>query len=202
MYRTLLIKGVKIRKKIAKRAGVWVKFTRAGGWGKFSRAGVGSAATAGEMGKEREREREREEQVAMVRAVLGEGTAEMDIIRALRMTGDDLTKVIDILLDFDHRPPPPPSLSPSPRPAKPAKTLTESTPPSKTPTQPRPTTGKPKPAPEPAPPPTNGGGDHWWLVGNAGMAGLSTCKGRRIAPGYAVTFSFPAAAAATATAAA
>jgi DNA repair protein RAD5 len=32
------------------------------------------------------------------------------------------------------------------------------------------------------------------------MAGLSTCKGRRIAPGDAVTFSFPTAAAATAAA--
>jgi hypothetical protein len=95
----------------------------------------------------------------MVRAVLGEGTAEMDIIRALHMAGDDLTKVINILLDFDHRPPPPPSPSPSPPPVKPAKTLTESTPPSKAPTQPRPTTEKPKPAPAPTRAGSTGG---WW----------------------------------------
>ncbi|KAK3154235.1 hypothetical protein QOZ80_2BG0188000 [Eleusine coracana subsp. coracana] len=138
--------------------------------------------------------KEREEQLAMVRAVLGEGTTEMDIIRALHMAGDDPTKAINILLDFDNRPPPPPS--PSPPPAKPAKTLTESTPPSKAPTQPKPTAEKPKPAPAP----TNGGGEHWWLVGSAEMAGLSTCKGRRIAPGDTVTFSFPTAAAATAAA--
>ncbi|TVU29896.1 hypothetical protein EJB05_21487 [Eragrostis curvula] len=149
------------------------------------------------MGKERQRE----EQVAMVRAVLGEGTTEMDIIRALHMAGDDPTKAINILLDFDHRPPPlPPSPSPSPPPSKPAKALTESTPPSRAPTQPRPKADKPKPAAAPAPATANGGGEHWWLVGSAEMAGLSTCKGRRIAPGDAVTFSYPTAAAATASA--
>ncbi|WOL01625.1 hypothetical protein Cni_G10342 [Canna indica] len=31
----------------------------------------------------------------------------------------------------------------------------------------------------------------WWLVGSAELAGLSTCKGRRIKPGDKVTFSFP-----------
>ncbi|XP_062219182.1 DNA repair protein RAD5A isoform X1 [Phragmites australis] len=146
------------------------------------------------MGKERERE----EQVAMVRAVLGEGTPEMDIIRALHMAGDDPTKAINILLDFLQKPPPSPSPSPSPPPAKPAKTLTESTPPSSVPTHPKPTAEKPKPAPAPAT--TNGGGEHWWLVGSAEMAGLATCKGRRIAPGDAVTFSFPNATAAAAAA--
>ncbi|KAL6899143.1 hypothetical protein ACP4OV_005801 [Aristida adscensionis] len=142
------------------------------------------------MGKERERD----EQVAMVRAVLGEGTPEMDIVRALHMAGDDPTKAINILLDFDHRPPPPStSPSPSPSPAKPAKTLTEPTPPPReAPTRPRPRAEKPKPET------ANGGGEHWWLVGSAEMAGLSTCKGRRLAPGDAVTFSFPKAAAAAA----
>jgi len=153
------------------------------------------------MGKEREREREREEQVAMVRAVLGDGMPEMDIIRALHMAGDDPTKAINILLDFDHKPPPPPlrttpSPSPSPPPGKPAKTLAESTPPSKAPARPKPTAEKPKAAPAPATTNVAGAGEHWWLVGSAEMAGLSTCKGRRIAPGDAVTFSFPNAAAA------
>uniref|UniRef100_A0A0A9DK66 RAD5 n=1 Tax=Arundo donax TaxID=35708 RepID=A0A0A9DK66_ARUDO len=127
----------------------------------------------------------------------------MDIIRALHMAGDDPTKAINILLDFHHKPPPPPlppSTSPSPPPAKPAKTLTESTPPSKAPTQPKPTAEKPKPTPAPAPATTNGGGEHWWLVGNAEMVGLSTCKGRRMDPGDAVTFSFPNATAAVAAA--
>nr|CAB3446745.1 unnamed protein product [Digitaria exilis] len=149
------------------------------------------------MGKERERQ----EQVAMVRAVLGDGLAEMDIIRALHMAGDDPTKAINILLDFDHKPPTPPLLpspspSPSPPPGKPAKTLAGATPPSKPPARPKPTAEKPKAAPAPAA--TNGDstGEHWWLVGSAVIAGLSTCKGRRIAPGDAVIFSFPNTAAA------
>ncbi|PUZ75895.1 hypothetical protein GQ55_1G246400 [Panicum hallii var. hallii] len=151
------------------------------------------------MGKERERE----EQVAMVRAVLGDGMPEMDIIRALHMAGDDPTKAINILLDFDHKPPQPPLRptplpSPSPPPGKPAKTLAESTPPSKAPARPKPKAEKPKAAPAPATTNGNGAGEHWWLVGSAEMAGLSTCKGRRIAPGDAVTFSFPNAAAAAA----
>lgn len=108
--------------------------------------------------------------MATVRAVLGDGTPEMDIIRALHMAGDDPTRAINILLDFPHGPPPPPPPSPSPSPSPPA--------------------GKPtKPHPES----TNGGGggEHWWLVGSVEMAGLSTCKGRRVASGDAVTFSFP-----------
>jgi DNA repair protein RAD5 len=133
--------------------------------------------------------KEREEQVAMVRAVLGEGTPEMDIIRALHMAGDDPTKAINILLDFNHKaaaplpptPSPSPSPSPSPPPGKPA------------PTRPMPTAEKPKPV---TPTTNGGGGDHWWLVGSAEMAGLSTCKGRRIASGDAVTFTFPNATAA------
>lgn len=145
----------------------------------------------GKMGKERE------EHVAMVRAVLGEGTPEMDIIRALHMAGDDPTKAINILLDFNHKPPPhlPPTPSPSPSPSsppgKPAKTLVDSTPPSKDPTRPVLTAEKPKPATT-----NGGGGEHWWLVGSTEMAGLSTCKGRRIASGDAVTFTFPNATAA------
>jgi DNA repair protein RAD5 len=190
--------GIKKKKKqlILPAKAIGGGANRAGVWGEISRAGVGSVATPAEMGKERQRD----EQVAMVRAVLGEGTAKMDIIRALHMAGDDPTKAINILLDFDHRPPPTPTPSSSQPPAKPSKTLTESTPPTKVPTQPRPTAEKPKPAPTPAPATTNGGGEHWWLVGSAEMAGLSTCKGRRIAPGDAVAFSFPTAAAATAAA--
>ncbi|XP_040377120.1 DNA repair protein RAD5A isoform X1 [Oryza brachyantha] len=143
------------------------------------------------MGKERGRE----EQVATVRAVLGEGTPEMEIIRALHMAGGDPTRAINILLDS----PPPPSPSPSPPAAKPAKTPTESTPPAKTPApskaaeKPRSSVGRVAPATTPAPEPANGGrhGEHWWLVGSVEMAGLSTCKGRRVASGDAVTFSFP-----------
>jgi DNA repair protein RAD5 len=149
--------------------------------------------------------KEREEQVAMVRAVLGDGTPEMDIIRALHMAGDDPTKAINILLDFNHNAAPPlpptptptPSPSPSPPPGKPAKALVDSNPPPppprKAPTRPMPTAEKSKPA---APTTNGGGGEHWWLVGSAEMAGLSTCKGRRIASGDAVTFTFPNAAAA------
>uniref|UniRef100_A0A0D9VGJ6 RING-type domain-containing protein n=1 Tax=Leersia perrieri TaxID=77586 RepID=A0A0D9VGJ6_9ORYZ len=146
------------------------------------------------MGKERGRE----EQVATVRAVLGDGTPEMDIIRALHMAGDDPTRAINILLDFPHGPPPPPPPSPSPSPSppagKPTKSPTESTPPTKTPAQSKSAVAAEKPRPSVAPKPelTNcGGGEHWWLVGSVEMAGLSTCKGRRLAAGDAVTFSFP-----------
>lgn len=34
-------------------------------------------------------------------------------------------------------------------------------------------------------------GERWWLVGSAEVAGLSTCKGRRVKPGEEVIFSFP-----------
>uniref|UniRef100_A0A0E0NFR3 Uncharacterized protein n=1 Tax=Oryza rufipogon TaxID=4529 RepID=A0A0E0NFR3_ORYRU len=146
------------------------------------------------MGKERGRE----EQVATVRAVLGDGTPEMDIIRALHMAGDDPTRAINILLDFPHGPPPPPPPSPSPSPSppagKPTKPHPESTPPTKTPARSKPAAAAAeKPRPSVAPESTNGGGggEHWWLVGSVEMAGLSTCKGRRVASGDAVTFSFP-----------
>ena len=142
------------------------------------------------MGKESGRE----EQVATVRAVLGEETPEMDIIRALHMAGDDPTKAINILLDFHHKPPPP-SPSPSPPPVKPAAESTP--PPPKTPAQPKPPAEKPRSSPA-----TTGGGgggrDRWWLVGSAEMAGLSTCKGRRVAAGEPVSFSIPNSAAAAA----
>uniref|UniRef100_A0ACD5ZK51 Uncharacterized protein n=1 Tax=Avena sativa TaxID=4498 RepID=A0ACD5ZK51_AVESA len=134
------------------------------------------------MGKESGRE----EQVATVRAVLGEETPEMDIIRALHMAGDDPTKAINILLDFHHKllpPPPPPQVKPT----------TEPIPPPKTPAQSKPAAEKPRPNPA-----TTGGGEHWWLVGSAEMAGLSTCKGRRIAAGEPVSFSIPNSAAAAA----
>lgn len=138
------------------------------------------------------------EQVATVRAVLGDGTPEMDIIRALHMAGDDPTRAINILLDFPHGPPPPPPPSPSPSPSppagKPTKPHPESTPPTKTPARSKPAAAAAeKPRPSVAPESTNGGGggEHWWLVGSVEMAGLSTCKGRRVASGDAVTFSFP-----------
>lgn len=35
-------------------------------------------------------------------------------------------------------------------------------------------------------------GSEWWLVGCGELAGLSTCKGRRIKPGDEVVFTFPA----------
>lgn len=34
-------------------------------------------------------------------------------------------------------------------------------------------------------------GSDWWFVGSAELAGLSTCKGRRLMPGDEVMFSFP-----------
>ncbi|CAM0948087.1 unnamed protein product [Alopecurus aequalis] len=149
------------------------------------------------MGKESGREA----QVATVRAVLGGGTPEMDIIRALHMAGDDPTKAINILLDFHHKPPPSPS--PSPPPLKPTKPTAESIPPPKTPAQPKPPAEKPrpipaqpkppaeKPRPSPATAATGGGRERWWLVGSAEMAGLSTCKGRRVAAGEPVSFKIP-----------
>jgi DNA repair protein RAD5 len=141
--------------------------------------------------------------VATVRAVLGVETPQMDIIRALHMAGDDPTKAINILLDFHHKlpPPPPPSPSPSPPPPTPSpspppvKPTSESIPQPKTPAQSKPAAEKPRPNPA-----TTGGRDHWWLVGSAEMAGLSTCKGRRIAAGETVSFSIPNSAAAAASA--
>ncbi|KAJ6808547.1 putative SWI/SNF-related matrix-associated actin-dependent regulator of chromatin subfamily A member 3-like 2 isoform X1 [Iris pallida] len=129
----------------------------------------------------------KDEQISIVRSVVGEDFSEMDIIRALHMAADDPSAAINIIFDT-----PPRKKNPNPLP----------------------------PPPPPPPPPPGGGGhddstsssrkpitdsdtatnsqlpkvadnDDWWLVGNSELAGLSTCKGRRIKAGDKVTFSFP-----------
>lgn len=135
-----------------------------------------------------------EEQIAVVRSVVGdEWATEMDIIRALHLANNDATAAINIILDtpprrkktpISYSPPPPPLPNvsdPNPTPKsklKPNPTAAAT-----------PSSNKQLPL-DPCPSPSDE--SDWWLAGSSEIAGLSTCKGRRIKPGEKLSFSFPA----------
>ncbi|KAK1299928.1 hypothetical protein QJS10_CPB13g01709 [Acorus calamus] len=127
--------------------------------------------------------------IETVRSVVGADFSDMDIIRALHMANNDPTAAINIIFDT-------PSFS-SPAVDRTAPRKTSAPPPvtnsashaNKTPTpksiersdsnlRHRPSEGEPSSA-------------DWWLIESAQVAGLSTCKGRRIKAGDAVSFTFP-----------
>lgn len=124
-----------------------------------------------------------DEQVSVVRAVVGQDFSDMDIIRALHMANNDAAAAINIIFDTPHfrisssppnkNPNPPVILKETQSPvSSTAKVIAESrvTPPESSEQEIE--------------------GD-WWLVGTSELAGLSTCKGRRIKVGDKVNFSFP-----------
>ncbi|KAK1310831.1 hypothetical protein QJS10_CPA08g00521 [Acorus calamus] len=127
--------------------------------------------------------------IETVRSVVGADFSDMDIIRALHMANNDPTAAINIIFDT-------PSFS-SPAVDRTTPRKTSAPPPvtnsvshaNKTPTPKSiersdsnrrhgPSEGEPSSA-------------DWWLIESAQVAGLSTCKGRRIKAGDAVSFTFP-----------
>ncbi|XP_024185832.1 DNA repair protein RAD5A isoform X2 [Rosa chinensis] len=123
-----------------------------------------------------------DELLSTVRSIVDSGYSDMDIIRALHMANNDVTAAINIIFD-----------TPTPK-SKERSDFASS----------------PKiSSPEVANSKPNGGdcpassgddvvgdvessaGSEWWLVGCGEVAGLSTCRGRRIKPRDEVDFTFP-----------
>ncbi|KAH7680561.1 DNA helicase protein [Dioscorea alata] len=117
-----------------------------------------------------------DEQVSVVRTVVGQDFSDMDIIRALHMANNDAAAAINIIFDTPHFRI---SSSPSKKNPNPPVILKE--------TQ-RPVSSTAKVIAEKSEQEIEG---DWWLVGTSELAGLSTCKGRRIKAGDKVNFSFP-----------
>ncbi|OVA17874.1 SNF2-related [Macleaya cordata] len=140
-----------------------------------------------------------EDLMTTVRSVIGQDFSDMDIIRALHMANNDVTAAINIIFDMpdfrtrdraENRKDPeisgnsentttivnPNSLvsdangSPNSLPQTSSVTIAETCVPAK-------------------PSPSIGG--EWWLIGSSELAGLSTCKGRKLKAGEEVSFSFP-----------
>lgn len=161
-----------------------------------------------------------DELVLSVRSVLGEEFSDMDIIRALHMANNDVTAAINIIFDTPRnssRPPATPrtkstidaSSTPSPPRRSPAVVAS-----------PEFSLSVNQNSHKKATTETIGIGENkdsdndddddavvvvsekevkssssvcsdWWFVGSAEVAGLSTCKGRRLKAGDEVMFSFP-----------
>lgn len=153
-----------------------------------------------------------DEQVSTVRSIVGSEYSDMDIIRALHMANNDATAAINIIFDT-------PSFKPkggSGLPKSPERPRRSSS------SEPRPRVpnsrqngGDDSEKRDNRCSGTEGGGgdcasssgdglvedvcrressigSEWWLVGCSELAGLSTCRGRRIKPGDEVVFKFSA----------
>ncbi|KAI4382285.1 hypothetical protein MLD38_008266 [Melastoma candidum] len=130
-----------------------------------------------------------EEFVTTVRSVVGEDFSDMDIIRALHMSKNDLTGAINIILDT-------PSFGSKGKPTPPLPPIRRST-------------GASVGNSENSTDGSRGVGisneevagsnelfvdsdeSEWWFVGCCEVSGLSTCKGRSLKPGDEVLFTFP-----------
>lgn len=131
--------------------------------------------------------------MAAVQAVLGGAFSDMEVIRALHMANDDVTAAINILLDAPLQPSPP-TPNPSPSPLRAADCagndgggLRVSGDGARSSDSDEGVRAGVVEASEPG----TSDGD-WWLVGSCELAGLSTCKGRRVKAGDRVVFGFPA----------
>ncbi|MQL73028.1 hypothetical protein Taro_005364, partial [Colocasia esculenta] len=161
-----------------------------------------------------------EDQIAVVRSVVGGALPDMDIIRALHVANNDPTAAINIIFD-SPTPPPPPSHAITPVPSPPhCRTDTSRRKSRRLLPPPCPhqeasplLTCRPDDDGSPPPsstlsgvsPPSRGSGDNkasvsaaedgdnWWLISGCDLAGLSTCKGRRLKAGDSVDFCFPSA---------
>ncbi|KAF3455122.1 hypothetical protein FNV43_RR05570 [Rhamnella rubrinervis] len=152
-----------------------------------------------------------DELVATVRSIVGSEYSEMDIVRALHMANNDATAAINIIFDTPNFK----SKGGLGLPKKPELSCRNSS------SEPRPTVANTKQNGYESEKrvnccsgtedngrdcPSKSGdelvedvcqressfGSEWWLVGCGELAGLSTCKGRRIKPGDEVVFAFPA----------
>ncbi|KAG9459025.1 hypothetical protein H6P81_003533 [Aristolochia fimbriata] len=160
-----------------------------------------------------------EEQISVVRAVLGQDFSDMDIIRALHMANNDVTAAINIILDTPRvitRDTTTRSTSNGKNSHKSSDSrLTRQLGSNKrasvsdidqaenemrnrlsdSDSDQAKNGGTDNSSPEifeAARSPSSSGRGDWWFVGSSELAGLSTCKGRRLKPGDSVTFTFPA----------
>ncbi|KAI3886869.1 hypothetical protein MKX03_037179 [Papaver bracteatum] len=151
-----------------------------------------------------------EELMMTVRSVIGEGFSDMDIIRALHMAKNDVTAAINIIFDVPdfsnnkdrvengkHRVEngknPETSIRSSNEEFRTTNVVVE---PNLLETD---GIGNPNLFPESSNVRDSrvgeklkfGDGSEWWLIGSTELAGLSTCKGRKLKVGEEVEFSFP-----------
>ncbi|XP_077235884.1 DNA/RNA helicase protein isoform X2 [Tasmannia lanceolata] len=147
-----------------------------------------------------------DELVSSVRSVLGEEFSDMDIIRALHMANKNVTAAINIIFDtpsFTVREIPNSNRRNSITPSKPPpirnpnsnkRTVVPKLEINKNRIQSLDSDVAPKFNQNPENNISNPSivlGSDWWLIGSSEMAGLSTCKGRRLKTGERVDFSFP-----------
>ncbi|XP_010243457.1 PREDICTED: putative SWI/SNF-related matrix-associated actin-dependent regulator of chromatin subfamily A member 3-like 2 isoform X2 [Nelumbo nucifera] len=151
-----------------------------------------------------------DELVSTVRSVIGKEFSDMDIIRALHMGNNDVTAAINIIFDtpsFGTRDRPDAQRSPevSRQNSNPESRIVSASPEksgsenqacsmgsvvSETPDSVLRANGALESA-EPVRQSSGSANSDWWFVGSCELAGLSTCKGRKIKSGDEVTFSFP-----------
>ncbi|XP_068662044.1 DNA repair protein RAD5A isoform X2 [Aristolochia californica] len=159
-----------------------------------------------------------EEQISVVRAVLGQDFSDMDIIRALHMANNDITSAINIILDTPRvsaRDTTTENTSNGRKSHNPSDSVLarQSNSNKRAPlldidqeeneirnrssdsdTDQARNGGMVNSSAEISEalrsPSSSGRGD-WWFIGSSELAGLSTCKGRRLKSGDRVTFSFP-----------
>ncbi|XP_010031449.2 DNA repair protein RAD5A isoform X2 [Eucalyptus grandis] len=160
-----------------------------------------------------------DELLSTVRSVVGADFSDMDIIRALHLASNDATRAINIIFDTPNfkarerpRQPPPP-----PPPTTTTTTTTQTQPRRRNAGvsnrgdgvvargRPDEVVGRGLDGPgggaedgavlregvEDGGELSSGAESKWWLVGWGEVAGLSTCKGRRVKPGEKLTFTFP-----------
>lgn len=144
--------------------------------------------------------------MALVRSVVGDEVKEMDIIRALHMSNNDAAAAINIILDTPRPlssslpPPSNKSFCPNSSSNSPPNPAEATAPPLKSNKKQKLNNSSSsssrilassEPCSSSPSPPLPSSESDWWLIGSTELAGLSTCKGRRINPGDKITFSFP-----------
>ncbi|XP_047317619.1 DNA repair protein RAD5A isoform X2 [Impatiens glandulifera] len=131
-----------------------------------------------------------DEMVTTLRSVVGECYSDMEIIRALHMSKNDLTAAVNIIFDTpSFMKPDKPTQNQSPKTkiavAKSKENVEERVPIARNPNLVSGDSEKPS---------TSSSMDmdsEWWLVASSDVSGLSTCKGRRLKSGDEVNFTFP-----------
>lgn len=131
------------------------------------------------------------ELLSTVRSIVGQEFSDMDIMRALHMAKHDPTAAINIIFDTPNfKTPEKPSIA-----ARPTQSPTENE--NLSVTVARAASNNAEEMVSEGPKQngnvngSGGVGSEWWFVGLADVAGMSTCKGRKLKYGDEVTFSFP-----------
>lgn len=136
----------------------------------------------------------KEEQLSTVRSIVGMDFTDMDIIRALHLAKNDVTAAINIMFDtpnFSSKDVPVPQMPRNPSVSSHSSQLDSR----KSVLKRDADSDAGSFAGESAIVDGNEGRDStesdWWFVGSGEVAGLSTCKGRRVKTGEKVVFTFP-----------